>query len=220
MAHGIILLDWNKQKGPVVAASYFEKEGIKFEQHYATRTFLTHASHGWEKNKVQEQLYLQFNGITMASHYFSIQREQMIRRIIIAIILRNDEKPEQYFKIIKEISPKIINNIDLPQTEMNDLLKEIYSDKIKNVTAKFTSNDVKNMVPLMKEEFREVIEKDKTITGQIINNFGELGLEVLKNLPQDLRIENLAGAFHANIDDITSILIWAAEKGYIRLLRL
>ncbi|TFF88708.1 MAG: hypothetical protein EU549_02510 [Promethearchaeota archaeon] len=221
MAYGIIILDWDKQKGPNIHASYFEKT-IDFKKQYATRTFLTHASSGWDAEKVQEKLYLQFNEITMASHYFSIEEKEqnVFRRIIIAVILRNDEKPHQYFTIIEKIAPKILDNINLKSDEMKKLLKEIYENEVKNISAKFTYEDIKDMIPLIKEEFKDRLIKNHKINKQIKKKFGDLGIQVLKNLPQDLRIDNLAGNFKSDTKDIAKILIWAAENGYIRLLKL
>ncbi|MBD3230942.1 MAG: hypothetical protein GF329_22375 [Candidatus Lokiarchaeota archaeon] len=221
MAHGIIILDWDKQKGPIIHASYFEKK-LDFKKQYATRTFLTHASSGWDAEKVQEKLYLQFNEITMASHYFSIEEkeENIFRRVIVAIILRNDEKPHQYFKIIEKIAPNILENINLKQEEMEKFLKDIYKNEVKNISAKFTYEDIKDMIPLIKEEFKNRLIKNRKISQNIKQRFGELGIKVLKNLPQDLRIDNLAGSFKTNTKEIADILIWAAENGYIRLLKL
>ena len=219
MAYGIVLIDWDREKGPIVAGHYFEKQ-IEFQRHYATRTFLTHASHGWDKEKVQEELFLQFNEMTLVSHYFTLQIDNLIRRVIIAIVLRNDEKPDKYFNIIKEISQEILNNIDLSEEKLGDLLREIYNSKIKNISAKFTESDIVNMIPLLKEEFKDLIYKDNKIKEEITKKFGEIGIEILKNLPQDLKIENLAENFHTNFNKIAEILIWAAENGYIRLLKL
>lgn len=210
MAYGIILFDWDKQKGPIIAGSYFEKK-IDIEQNFATRTFLAHAATGWDKENVQKQLYLQFNEITMVSHYFSIEEDAMVRRVVLAIVLRNDEKPEQHFEIIKEFAPNIIEKINLSRKEIEQLLKKIYKEKIQNISAKFTVEDLKNMIPLLKGKLNET---------QILDNFGELGVRVLKNLPQSLKIEKLAHTFNASVEEITNILIWAAEEGYVQLLKL
>ncbi|MHA1798447.1 MAG: hypothetical protein ACTSVY_08350 [Candidatus Helarchaeota archaeon] len=213
MAIGIILIDWDSSHGPILKAKYYEKD-VDFDIEYLN-IFLLHTATGWDENSAQKRVFTQYSRYNLVSRYVPIVEGDVLRRIVVAIILETHEtKPEKYYEILEHLDNNELTLEDSRNIEA--YLKEIYESKVKEVAQKFTIDEVKGMIPLKTGYFRNKI--NEAVISEIKKNFGEWALDFLDHLPQNLEVEKLENLFQRKENEVASLIIWAAERGILRLI--
>jgi len=120
MPRAIILLDWDRIKGPVIRAKYPE---IDFDLDLPMKIFMTHTA----QEPVETQLALQFGNANIASRLAQFEERGIMRRILFIFLLNSEENPRDYFETLEELEATLINEIDA--SYLPELLKNFYLQK-------------------------------------------------------------------------------------------
>jgi hypothetical protein len=120
MPRAIILLDWDRIKGPVVKAKYPE---INIDPDLPMKIFMTHTA----QEPVETQLALQFGNANIASRFSQFEEKGIMRRVIFIFLLKPEENPKDFFKILEDIEKNLRKDIDA--TYLSELLKNLYIQK-------------------------------------------------------------------------------------------
>lgn len=126
MPRALFLIDWDRIKGPVLKAKYPE---ITFDEKIFMKIFLTHTA----QEPVETQLALQFGNANIASRFTQFEEKGIMRRILFILVLKPEENPKDFFKMLEEIEKNLKKDIDA--SYLSELLKNLYIQKTSTPTS-------------------------------------------------------------------------------------
>jgi hypothetical protein len=120
MPRALIILDWDRVKGPVIKAKYPE---IDFDSDLAMKIFMAHTA----QEPVETQLSLQFGSANIVSRFTQFEGKGIMRRHLFILLLNPEENPKEFFKLLVEFERTLKKDIDA--SYLSDLVKNIYNQK-------------------------------------------------------------------------------------------
>ncbi len=152
MPRALIILDWDRIKGPVVKAKYPE---IDFDPDLAMKIFMAHTA----QEPIETQLALQFGSgettIKIASRFTQFKEKGIMRRHLFILLLNPEENPKEFFKLLEEFEKNLKSEIDA--SYLPELVKNIYIQKTSSqISISFDIEELSN----------KIIERSKQLLDQ------------------------------------------------------
>ena len=123
MPLGIMVLQWDNEIGPILISSY--PESLKITNNLLTQIYGSHRG-------VSSSLEPGFSSLTLKNNkvvsFFSGLGEKHIEveNYIVALLLRRDERINDYREILNKIAANILSNIE--NEEYKKLIPQLYQD--------------------------------------------------------------------------------------------
>jgi len=171
MPRALIILDWDRIKGPVVKAKYPE---IEFDPDLPMKIFMAHTA----QEPVEILLSLQFKSMNIASRFTQFQEKGTMRRILFILLLNPEENPKEFFKILSDFEQNL--RLEIDATYLPELVKNIYIKKTSvQISTSFNAEELSNKIINRSKQLLDsgeiqkaqaLISKSKSVPPRIAEN--------------------------------------------------
>lgn len=153
MPRALIVLDWDRLKGPVVKAKYPD---IEFDQDLPMKIFMAHTA----QEPVEIQLALQFGSANVASRITQFTEKGVLRRILLILLLNTEENPRNFFDMLVEFEKTLKKETDA--SYFPELVKNTYIDKTATqISAIFNADELYDKIIKRSKQLLEAGEIQK-----------------------------------------------------------
>lgn len=171
MPYSLVVVDWDKIKGPNVKSRYPPAEP-HYNDDIPMQVFMMHAS----KEPPEEQITLNLSGMDVLSQFVQFQEEGTMRRIIILLLLKPEEKPMLFKRKMIKFKDEIIGKVD--SEDLDQMVKKYYKDNFEEGVEDFSVEGMKEKLISQAQTLlekgqtqlaREIIEKSERVPRTIFN---------------------------------------------------
>ncbi len=138
MPRALIVLDWDRLKGPVIKAKYPE---IELDPDLPMKIFMAHTA----QEPVEIQLAFQFGSANVASRIAQFTDKGVMRRMLFILLLNPEENPREFFNFLLEFEKSLKKEIDA--SYLPELVKNTYINKMAaQISAVFDVNELSSKI--------------------------------------------------------------------------
>lgn len=171
MPLGLFLIKWDPLQGPGIFAKSSVKD-YELNQDQVNQVFMSHAS----GKKPVERMVMQVDELSILSRFLERKENNTVQRCLLILILNKGEKPDDFDSILKDLEPKIWENISKSQLKVNILINDAFKNMKEELTATLDAEVIK----------KRVIKRAQNLLDENKINEAQALLARSKNLPQQL----------------------------------
>ncbi|MFX0138982.1 MAG: hypothetical protein ACFFDN_35400 [Candidatus Hodarchaeota archaeon] len=170
MPLGIVLIDWDQLKGPVIKTKYPEFDFKSSLSDLSMQTFMIHSG----KVPPETDISFQLEGTNIASHFFQFKEKDVLRRVMILLILNPEESSKEFFPFLKKVEGDIRGELNNPY--LSEIVKSSYNKMISARKFVYSEEKIKEKISnkakilLDKGEFeaaQKLLAKASAIPGKL-----------------------------------------------------
>ncbi|MHA1311713.1 MAG: hypothetical protein ACTSQO_12445 [Candidatus Helarchaeota archaeon] len=171
MPYSLLIVDWDRIKGPNVRARYPPAEP-HYNEDIPMQVFMMHTA----KEPPEEQITLNLSGTEVLSQFVQFQKDNTMRRVIFLLLLRPDEKASDFRRKLIKFKDEIIGKID--SEEIKEIVEKYYKENFAGGIEEFSPEGLKKKLIAQAQTLlekgqtqaaREIIEKSERIPRTIFN---------------------------------------------------
>ncbi|MBD3230024.1 MAG: hypothetical protein GF329_17710 [Candidatus Lokiarchaeota archaeon] len=152
MPYSLVIVDWDKIKGPNVIYRYPPAEP-HYNDDIPMQIFMMHTA----KEPPEEQITLNLSGIDVLSQFIQFKQEGSMRRIILLLLLKPEEKAIDFKRKLIKFKEKVIGKLD-----SEDLQKFVANYYKENFAAGIKTFSVEGMKKKLIDQAQNLLEKGQT----------------------------------------------------------
>ncbi|MHA1232373.1 MAG: hypothetical protein ACTSRP_18025 [Candidatus Helarchaeota archaeon] len=171
MPYSLLIVDWDKIKGPNVKARYPPAEP-HYNDDIPMQVFMMHTA----KEPPEEQISLNLSGMDVLSQFVQYKQDGEMRRVIFMLLLKPDEKPIDFKRKLIKFKDEVIGKLD--SDELPSIVENYFKEKLSRGIEEFSVEGFKKKLILQAQNLlekgqtqlaREIIEKSERIPRTIFN---------------------------------------------------
>ncbi|MHA1270948.1 MAG: hypothetical protein ACTSPY_14235 [Candidatus Helarchaeota archaeon] len=204
MPYSLLIVDWDKVKGPNVISRYPPADP-HFHEDIPMQVFMMHTA----KEPPEEEIVINLSGMDVLSHFVQFKKENTIRRLILLLLLKPNEKPIDFKRKLIKFKDSIIGKLD--SDELDQIVEDFYKENFAGGIKEFSVEGMKKKLIEQAQNLlekgqtqvaREIIEKSERIPRTIFN--------LLKQAENALKNEDYSEA-SKNYEDVVALLTEVQE---------
>ena len=199
MPYCLVIVDWDKIKGPNVKARYPPAEP-HYNDDIPMQIFMMHTA----KDPPEEQITLNLSGMDVLSQFIQFEQEGTMRRVILLLLLKPEEKPIHFKRKLIIFKDKIIGKME--SENINQIVEDYYKENFSMGLEDFSVEGMKKKLidqaqtllgKGQTQKARDIIERSERVPRTVFN--------LIKQADNSLEQEKYSDASQ-HYEDIVALL--------------